>query len=851
MTAPDLRPYQQSVIGRLREEIAAGRHRLLLVAPTGSGKCLGEGTPVLLYDGRIKAVEKIIVGDLLMGPDSQPRKVISLARGREELFRISPTKGIPYVVNRSHILSLKMTGGALRSCGISDGTVVNLTIDDYLSRTKSFRHCAKGWRAAVDFPHHTEPLRLPAYFLGVWLGDGHSRIPSITTGDREIVDYLEEYAASLKLFLRKEPNSPGSEIYHITTCVRTEANPVTSSLRQYGVLKHKHIPHRYLTGSRTERRDLLAGILDADGYWDGGGFEIALKSERLLDDVIFVARSLGFSAYKTRVQKTCTNNGAMSEYWKCSINGPVDTIPCKISRKRAPPRLQKKNPLVTGITAESIGEGEYYGFELQGRDRLFLLGDFTVTHNTVIAAAIIESAAAKGNSVLFLDHRKEITEQTSRKLHAVGVDHGIIQAGFPARPGERVQVASIQTLHARAIRSCSIDLPDAAVVVIDEAHHARASTYREILDAYPNAVILGLTATPCRGDGRGLGNLFEALVECPQVAELTAAGYLVPARIYAPSRPDLTGVRIARGDYVERELGERVNTVELVGDIVEHWLKLAERRRTVLFAAGVAHSVHLRDEFRAAGVLAEHIDGSTPREEREQILARVATGQVELVSNAAVLTEGWDSPAVSCLVLARPTKSLGLFRQIVGRVLRPYPGKEDCLILDHAGAVFEHGFPDDPIKWELREDRRAANPRQAARGGGRLPALTTCPECRAVRMEGKPCPACGWRPTAKPEIVEVQAGNLGRVDPARRPQQLPLATVEERLQFHRELLWIAQERGRKPGWAAHHYRNKFGTWPPTPPWNAPEPAPAGTIVRAWVRSRDIAYAKAMQNRGAA
>jgi DNA repair protein RadD len=273
-------------------------------------------------------------------------------------------------------------------------------------------------------------------------------------------------------------------------------------------------------------------------------------------------------------------------------------------------------------------------------------------------------------------------------------------------------------LHARAVRTRTIDLPPADVLFIDEAHHARARSYERVLTAHPRATVIGLTATPCRGDGRGLDNIFQALVECPSVAELTALGFLVPVKIFAPVRPDLSGIRIERGDYAESQLAARMNTASLVGDIVEHWHRLGEGRRTLVFTVNVAHSVHVRNEFCRSDVLAEHIDGSTPLEERKTILARFAAGRVDVVCNCAVLTEGWDRPEASCLILARPTKSLGLYRQMVGRILRPSPGKADALILDHSGAVFAHGFPDDPIIWTLHEDQRAQNP-QACRPGAK------------------------------------------------------------------------------------------------------------------------------------
>jgi DNA repair protein RadD len=482
---------------------------------------------------------------------------------------------------------------------------------------------------------------------------------------------------------------------------------------------------------------------------------------------------------------------------------------------------------------------EHIGAEISAGRRRILLVAPTGSGKTVIAGAIVADAVRRQQRVLLLAHRQELIVQMSQKLHDARIDHGIIKAGFVPRVGEAVQVASVQTLHARAVRTAKIDLPPADLVVVDEAHHSPARTYKRLLEAYPAAVILGMTATPCRGDGRGLGNAFDKIVECPPVSELIAAGFLVPTLVYAPTRPDLTGVKIARGDYVEGQLAERMDDQKLVGDIVTHWLRLAERRRTAVFTTGVAHSVHIRDQFRAANVAAEHIDASTPVAERDQILADLRAGVVEVVCNCMVLTEGWDEPDVSCIVLARPTKHHGLFRQMVGRVLRPAPDKANAIVLDHAGAVFEHGFVEEPIIWTLRPDRRAESPLQAWRDQHRAPGLTTCPECSAVRVSGKACPMCGWRPVPKPEALRVADGDLGEVD-RQRKARAQVRSPEQMEKFQRQLKWIADERGYKPGWVAHQFKTKFGQWPVA---RHVRPMPPDEQVRSWVRSRQIAFAK--------
>jgi DNA repair protein RadD len=462
----------------------------------------------------------------------------------------------------------------------------------------------------------------------------------------------------------------------------------------------------------------------------------------------------------------------------------------------------------------------------------------TGSGKTVIGSEIVRRAIADGKRVLFLAHRREIVKQTAAKLEANGIEHGLIMAGEATSPLDPVQVTAIQTLHARAVRRNKIALPPADLLIADECHYAPARTWMKIVEAYPNAILLGLTATPCRGDGRGLGGIFEKIIECPQVAELITLDHLVRTRTYAPTPPDLKGIKVQAGDYVEKQLAARMDQPKLVGDIISHWHRFAEGRQTVVFATGVRHSAHIRDEFVKSGVTCEHLDGSTAKDERDAILARLKSGETRIVSNCMVLTEGWDMPEVGCCVLARPTKKIGLYRQMLGRVLRPFEGKPDAIIIDHAGACFAHGFAEDPIAWTLDPDRPAKNKTHSKRGEGGS-RLVDCSQCGALRTGGEACRHCGFLPAPKPKRIEVIDGHLGLV--SNGSAQARVYTSEEMHEWHCQLAYIAEQRSYKSGWIAHKFKEKFNAWPPRVPV---VPVPPSYEVASWVKSRMIAYAKA-------
>jgi DNA repair protein RadD len=461
---------------------------------------------------------------------------------------------------------------------------------------------------------------------------------------------------------------------------------------------------------------------------------------------------------------------------------------------------------------------------------------------TIVAARIIDRAVDRGQRVLVLTHRREILNQTSFKLSDGDLEHGLIQAGLNLDLDAPVQIASIQTLWARCMRTTKIPLPDANLIIIDEAHHIAAQTWRKIIEAYPNARRVGLTATPCRSDGRGLGNFFTKIVEGPAIPELIAKKHLVPTIYYAPVNPDLSGVQTRQGDYVVSQLADRMNRTDLIGDIVSNWHKHGNRRRTLVFCVDVKHSLHVRDEFIKSGVKAEHIDGSTPKDDREAALARLKSGETELIANCMVFTEGFDEPAIGCIVLARPTKQLGLFRQMAGRGLRPAPGKSNLILIDHSGAVFRHGLLEDEIEWTLHTDKRAENPTHAKRERGAIGRLIECSQCGAMRSAGEKCPHCGFLPQRRPDAIVFTDGELGRVN--RQTRNAPSTyDPNERMRWHMMLAWIAAERGYKPGWIAHKFKEKFGTWPAVRSVQPIEPTPE---VLSWVRSRIIAWAKAQE-----
>src|SRR5262249_14350652 len=365
------------------------------------------------------------------------------------------------------------------------------------------------------------------------------------------------------------------------------------------------------------------------------------------------------------------------------------------------------------------------------------------------------------------------------------------------------------------------------------------TTYCKIIDAYPDALLLGATATPCRGDGRGLGGIFEKMIECPQVAALIVQKHLVKSIVYAPVRPDLKGVRVQQGDYVVSQLEERMDRPKLVGDIVTHWFKYGERRRTIVFACGVGHSIHICDEFVKAGVRADHIDGSTPKDERDAILARLASGETEVVVNCMVLTEGFDCPNVGCIILAGPTKQMGLFRQMIGRGLRPANGKTNCILLDHSDAARKHGFPEDHVEWTLDPDRRAAAPAHQARLEGKVAGLIECTQCGALRLGGKPCPHCGFLPQRPAQYIAHREGELGLVTNGKAKSVV--YDRETKRRWYGEMQTVVRQLGKKPGWAYHLYITKFAE---KPDWNwRGIEMPPSPEVRSYVRSRQIAYVK--------
>ena len=475
----------------------------------------------------------------------------------------------------------------------------------------------------------------------------------------------------------------------------------------------------------------------------------------------------------------------------------------------------------------------------KGKKRILLVAP-TGSGKTVIASSMMQKAKERSKFNLFVAHRRELVMQCSRKLSDFGLNHGVIMAEKSPNTMADIQVASIQTFASRKDRDDFIK-PNADIVILDEAHRSVSGQFTELLKVYPNSFIIGLTATPIRNDGRGLGNIYEEIVECGSIKELTEQGYLVPNRIVAPTIPDLQKIRIVAGDYEKKALTKKMNTAKLVGDIVSHWIKYGENRATVVFATSIAHSKHIANIFRQNGVPSGHIDSEQNELERETQLANLNSGKIKVLSNCQILTEGWDQPKISCVIIARPTKSYPMYLQMIGRTLRPYPNKKDTLIIDHSGCVYEHGFPEDAGNWTLSTKKpktrdRIKDPIQPIE---KQPF--TCVRCDTVYAPNRDdyaCPNCALIPTKKERIVLISEGRLVEM-----PKTKPNANDKQN--FYAQLLFYCRQKGYKEGWASHTFKQKYGHFPHN---KKTFPIATGKDVMSFIQHLNIRRAKSRNMR---
>lgn len=410
---------------------------------------------------------------------------------------------------------------------------------------------------------------------------------------------------------------------------------------------------------------------------------------------------------------------------------------------------------------------------------------------TVVMAWMSSQARLLGNRVLFAVHRQELIDQSSDTFGGLNVSHGIVAAGYPMNLSEQIQIGSIQTIIRRHEKMHAPNL-----IILDEAHHASAATWKKLLATYPEAFVVGLTATPARLGGQGLGDVFESLIMGPTVKELIEWGNLSPYRYYAPPvAADFSDLRVRYGDYVQSEVALKMDKSEIIGDLVAQYQKLAPTSQAVCYCVSRAHSEHTAEMFRRAGIHAMHIDGETPTIARAAVIDEFRRGTIRVLCNVDLVSEGFDLPSMDAVILARPTQSLTLYIQQAMRAMRPdrnNPGKV-ATIIDHVGNVYRHGMPDEDREWSLEGKKKRTMAKVEF-------AIKCCPKCYGTHRPAPYCPLCGHvYVVAERGGPDEKAGELAEVlelEKLRKKQEVgrarDIVTLEQ----------IAMARGYSPKWVA-------------------------------------------------
>ena len=775
----ELREYQQRSLNLLYQwwlDHPGYQQAPICTLPTG---CHSRDTRVVMLDGTTKAVQDIQVGDVLLGPDSTPRHVLHTVSGREPMYRITPLRGSePFVVNENHVLSLMQTSeGKGFDCSTVSGRLDAITVREYLEKSKNWKHLRKLHRAnVVEFAERIAPP-FDAWALGALLGDG-SIIDGIkfTNPDVEILDAMASVMQAHGLSVGKGTycRTVNIKCWHVSfvdkIANRSTENRVAGILREIGILgcraDDKFVPDCYKLGSVAVRCAVLSGLLDTDGHLTRNCcYDFISKSRRLSEDVVFIARSLGLTACVNKCEKRCQTGGG-GTYWRVCLSGDMSMLSLRCSRKRAPPRKQKKNNLVSGFSVEPVGIGEFFGFTLDG-DHLYMTDDFVVHHNSGKSVVIAELCRLLFDTwpehhprTVVLVPSKELAEQNAAKLVAMMPSH--IKVGYySASLGRKQPNADVIVATIGSIYKAAHTLGNIKCVVIDECHGVNPDgneigRYRQFLTDLAKLCqfrVVGYTATPFRGNGVWLTDgddpLFTGVAVTITMQELLNENYLSP--LVRPidavkTQIDTTGIKTTSGDYNLHDLELRVQ--DYIPALAAEAVTLAaDRRKWISFCATVVNAHQLSAELRRHGVVSAVVTGDTPKADREELIAQFRQGHIRCLITVLALATGFDVPDVDCILWCRPTQSPVLYVQGCGRGMRIADGKTDCLWLDFSDTTERLG-PVDMIRGRKRSKRTVEDTQAPTK---------VCDQCGERAPAAAPvCPTCGYEfPQREQEVRQA------------------------------------------------------------------------------------------------
>lgn len=697
----ELRPYQKEAVDAgLKFLTGRSKKPGIIVAPCG---CHAKGYGILMYDGTIKKVEDIVVGDRVMGDDGTPRTVLELHNGIDDMYEIRPLKGKPFIVNKGHIMSMYR----LKDKRKDGPSIEEVSIGEYIKFAPYHKTILKLRRPnGFDFEESKKNMPLDPYFLGLCLGDGSiTSSLSITTQRQEIVEYLYSFVKQYNMYIRvaeKKGTNNKSKSYFLSKGCGRGGNPIINAIKDIGLYNRKSgdkfIPIQYLTSNKENRYKLLAGFLDTDAYYNksGKGYEYCSKSETMMKQFVLLCRSLGLlcSGYSCKLV-----DGV--KYYRTGIYGNLENIPVRVGIRKGANRIINKNPYVVGFKVEYVGKGEYYGFTTDG-NHLYLDEQCFIHHNSGKSLIISKIAHEINRPTLVLQPSKEILEQNYAKAVSFGSKPTIYSASCGIKELSAMTYATLKSIKKDVARLKDIGID---TLLIDECHSGyspeEGSEFMEFMNRFPEAKVLGFTATPCRlrtynsmleGNYSRLNmltkdehNFFKKIVHVTQIQELTSQGFWCPLKYERWSFDESALMLNSTGaEYTNESIKESIVRNGLNNSIYKRLLQLMNEHKAILVCMDSIESCNRISEFMNArmGAITGVVTSLTTKKKREQIISDFKEGKLKVVFNYSTLATGFDFPELDCVMFGRPTFSYSTYYQVLGRCVRIHPDKKEALIVD-------------------------------------------------------------------------------------------------------------------------------------------------------------------------